>query len=380
MSDSLSSISNSVIFKETFNNAYNIMSNKYTKGSPFNISINNGIVSFNGTSSKITYKTINPCYTFRFKFKTSINNQKILRLSSTQSISINSSNQITSTGLSSPIYYVNSIQTQSITLNTWNEIVITTTTKVKCSDLQLGFDTTYYYGQLDIFEIYNRALNASEILLLYQSKLYTNQNNQLLLLLDFDSTQGVLNDLTGKNILNASNVSIKKIGKTYSAYFNGATAKIDCGSDFIGTKNVTVGVWLKRAGNGSGTHSRILTNNQFLMADAGAFTNNGGQFTSDNYAGSYLQISTYSKNYFEFIILCRNGINSALGRYNDTLTFGASGTPTTGITNIFIGNNLAGNEAFKGYIAKLQVYEGIPSNINNFAAQLYNSQKIILGL
>jgi len=380
MSDSLSSISNSVIFKETFNSAYNIMSNKYTKGSPFNISINNGIVSFNGTSSKITYKTINPCYTFRFKFKTSINNQKILRLSSTQSISINSSNQIISTGLSSPTYYVNGFQTQTITLNTWNEIVITTTTKVKCSDLQLGFDTTYYNGQLDIFEIYNRALNASEILLLYQNKLYTKQNNQLSLLLDFDSTSGIVKDLSGKNALTASNVSIKKIGKVYSAYFNGSTAKIDCGSDFISTKNVTVTFWIKRAGNGSGVHSRILTNNQFLLSDVGAFTASGGQFTSDNYAGSYVQITTYSKKYFEFILLSRNGLNAAFGRYNDGFAFGPAGTPTAGTTNVFIGNNLAGNEAFKGYIAKLQVYEGIPFNVQNFAAQIYNSQKIMLGI
>jgi hypothetical protein len=165
--ESLAKINDSLVFRETLNDASSVIRNG---GSITSVIFENGEGSFNGSSSKITYPTVRGVKSIRIILTPSSTTEDIVKLSSSHSISV-SGGTISATGLSSPTVYVNGIATSTVTA-TRSEIVITTATAFNADDLQLGYISSYYNGDIDLVEIYNRALTASEVSNLYNQRYY----------------------------------------------------------------------------------------------------------------------------------------------------------------------------------------------------------------
>lgn len=184
------------------------------------------------------------------------------------------------------------------------------------------------------------------------------------LILDFNSTNGVLQERTGKT-LTATDVSIVKSGSKYSAKFNGSTSKIDTGSDCIGTKAVTVCGWIKANSFGEGSVGAICYNEKFVFRLNSL--NNVFQLYSDGITNILSANNSISFGGFIFIAITRKIDGKASfyiggGTTAPILSGSAeqsSGTPTAGTTNLIIGNNNAGTRTFDGLIPTVKIYEGI---------------------
>jgi hypothetical protein len=162
-------------------------------------------------------------------------------------------------------------------------------------------------------------------------------------------------------------VSIVKRGTKYSASFNGTTSRINTGSDFIGTKAITVCGWINPTGWGGGSLGAIIDNSRTILQKFAISATTGRiRLTSDNstYATSATGLIT---NQNQFICVTRTTAGVVNFYIGDSTTAPvisgtanqASGTPVAGTTNVFIGNNSAANRTFDGLIPMLDVYEGI---------------------
>lgn len=188
------------------------------------------------------------------------------------------------------------------------------------------------------------------------------------LLLDFDSTQGTIKDRTGKNTLTPTDVSIKKIGQSYSADLNGTTSLIDTGSDWIGTKAITVCGWIKPYSWGEGGYGRIIDNAKtllwfnYLLAQYVLSTTTGNSIAKSATNSvilnklQFLAVTRTSAGVINFYIGDKTTAPLLSGSANQT-----DGTPVAGTTNVIIGNNSGTTRTFDGNISELKVYENILS-------------------
>jgi len=193
------------------------------------------------------------------------------------------------------------------------------------------------------------------------------------MLMDFDSTQGVLEDKSGLRTLTPTNVSIRRFGSIFGAYFD-LTGKIDCGADFIGTKNITINSWIYPTGNGGGGFGRILDNGRlffFIFNTTYQFdvSSDGTEIKSAN--------NSWQFNKPVMVTVTRNSVGRVYFYVNGVLSGTASqdsGVPGLGSTNLIIGNNNASARGFQGYIFTTQILEGFAST--NQISQWYSSQKL----
>jgi len=174
----------SCLFRETFINELNVRKNG---GVPSNVLFDNkGTAIFNGTNAQIIYKptvfTKTKQYAFRVIFSLNkvntsnyaycFNISSLLKLS----YNINDSKLVMFGGP----HYVNGLVTNIATyqqhVKTFIEIVsVQTSDAFNLGKLILGSGLNIYYGNISmkLFEIYNRALSASEVQNLYSQRLYT---------------------------------------------------------------------------------------------------------------------------------------------------------------------------------------------------------------
>ena len=362
MKEALTSPYNKIVFRETFNSEQAVRNNG---GVPTDVTISKGIGSFNGTSSGIVYpKNFNGTYSIRIRFKepTSFTSTQYLcdfRQGTGVGYVYCSGTSIHSPGGTK---YANGVASNySIAVK---EIVVSGIS-ITSTELTMGKRTApgknYFDGDLELFEIYEGVLTPSEVKNLYRNS-WAKDDIKKDLLLDYDSTNGYITDRTGKNTLTPTDVSIKKTGSFYGAEFNGVTSKIDTGSDFIGTKAITVCGWIYNT-NSIG-YQRILDNSKFRLGLHS--TNNTVQVTSDQVRFVY-SLKTIPFNSWQFISLTRkvDGKTSFyLGdKSNSPVLNGSvdldSGTPTVAASNVFIGSHPSGTTFFYGNIPMLKVYEGI---------------------
>ena len=363
MKEALTSPYNKIVFRETFNSEQAVRNNG---GVPTAVTISKGIGSFNGTTSEIVYpKNFNGTYSIRIRFKepTSFSSAQYLcdfRQGTGVGFVYCSETYIISPGGTK---YVNGVaSTSSIAVK---EIVVSGMT-ITSTEMTMGRRTapftSYFIGDLELFEIYEGVLTPSEVKNLYRNS-WAKDDIKKDLLLDYDSTNGYITDRTGKNTLTATDVSIKKTGGFYSSEFNGSTSKIDTGSDFIGTKAVTICGWIYNT-NSIG-YQKILDNSKFRL---GLHPTNTVQVTSDQVKFVYSP-KTIPVNSWQFISITRkvDGKTSFyLGdKSNSPVLNGSvdldSGTPTVAASNVFIGSHPSGTTFFYGNIPMLKVYEGILS-------------------
>ena len=221
-------------------------------------------------------------------------------------------------------------------------------------------------------------------------------HNNLTCLLDFDSTRGVLEDKTGKNVLtnNSNNVVIKKLGRVYSAYFN----TVPGGADYLQTLNIeinstsfVVSTWIRCNYYGGNQTVWSLGNDIsspnfiYVMLDTGsivyysALDNNSAAlvnttYTSTNqYRQRFLHILTTWNFNAKTTSLYTNGVNRG------NISYSGSISPSNKFT---LGNRSITTyyRNLRGYMPKLQVFKGLPNNMDQFVSQIYNSQKWQFGI
>jgi len=385
--ESLQSIDRSCVFRETFNNSSAVVNNNYSKGSlsTTGVSFKNGTGIFNkGTITYPNLKNVkNKTYTYRVVFKLlsySTDYQSIVRLTDGSSaptiipISLGSVAAFNGTG------YMNGVVQSGfpfIPLNKTIEFVcVFSTSSIQSILLGSYISNTFQANcQIDLFEIYNRALSAVEVKLLYQQRLYT-QPNELPLLLDFDSTRGVLEDRTNINNFTITNsVSILQIGKVKSAYFNG-TGFLNTVKTVNLYQDISFNIWFLTKSNGIDVARTLFGNGKTYLS---IFVNK--YFLTSDTATIDTTTATVKKNQWVNIFGFRKLIDGK-GSYYINGVFDSilsSGVPSTN-QNINLQIGSGGNSQTKGYISKLQIYKGIPSNPDQFTAQLYDSQKGQFGL
>ena len=365
MKEALTSPYNKIVFRETFNSEQAVRNNG---GVPTAVTISKGVGSFNGTSSYIKYnKALNGVYSVRIKAK-NINPSAFciyvdFRNSNGSGIGYITGG-ILSLSVSSGTAYVNGVAT-AIVNTTSSDIVITGMT-INCFEIFLNtrYNLINWLGaDVDLVEIYEGVLTPSEVKNLYRNS-WAKDDIKKDLLLDYDSTNGYITDRTGKNTLTATDVSIKKTGGFYSSEFNGSTSKIDTGSDFIGTKAVTICGWIKAYSYGRANYGRIVDNGKLFFLVDGALkslrfsSNAASEVTSA--ANSILLRKWY------FVVAIRN-VSGLAAFYIGNKTSAPvvsgenlnSGAPISGVNNVLMGGNATGSRTFYGNIPMLKVYEGI---------------------
>jgi len=197
-------------------------------------------------------------------------------------------------------------------------------------------------------------------------------------ILNFDSTQGVIQDLTGLNTLTATNVTVQRVGKVYSAYFNGSNSVITFPllPSMYSTTSMIVSVWFKRLKQVGNGYALILHNIANTLYPINIQLNTSGislwfpTITAYYFGGG----EKYSA-WYNAIIIANQYYN--YGFVNNSIVTNNVKTTTQFSLNstfIFSMGNFA-SAYIKEYIAKAQIFTGIPQNPANFAANLYNSQR-----
>lgn len=145
--------------------------------------------------------------------------------------------------------------------------------------------------------------------------------------------------------------------------FSGASNKIDCGSDFIGTSACTITAWINARSLGGSSGARILDNGKtiFKMAATSAVQLQSDGATTVGSATSGVTFKTWA-----FISATRTSVGVTNIYINGVLSSAAnqsSGTPASGTTNVVIGNNNAASRNFDGFIDEVRVYNRVLSSI-----------------
>lgn len=115
---------------------------------------------FNGTSSSITrMANVTAIQSFEFTIYPTANNRTVYTATGI-SVSINSSSQLASSGLTSPVFYVNGVQTTAITLNAFSHCVVTHSSVDYAS---FNFGASSFLGNAQTLRPFNGILSAKEI-------------------------------------------------------------------------------------------------------------------------------------------------------------------------------------------------------------------------
>jgi len=163
--ESLSGIDKRLIFRETFNDEASVRANG---GTPTAVTFSNGVGSFNGTTSFISYprRFKNEIYSIRIRF-TRIGSLQTKYLFDCDNrtvsfIHLNSSGHVNTPGTR----YVDGVAISTYTVNT-KEIVVTGLTLNSLANFRIGAstDSTAFVVDADfeLFEIYKGTLTADEV-------------------------------------------------------------------------------------------------------------------------------------------------------------------------------------------------------------------------
>jgi hypothetical protein len=386
MKESLYNHDNGVIFRETFNSEQDSIKNG---GTPTDVTFSSGVATFNGSSSKINYGKDNKfnfsdnIFSIAGKITTGSDITNIQAVITTKDIGSSENGfefRIFSGNLEFGINNgaASNVAQKSISTNqtlhfvcvsdgTNNNIYIDSvagTSKViagnggQSDDFIVASDSGGgQFGEfsLEYFEIYNRALTANEVALLYEGNLYREPvfTNEVL---SIDSRNGGIYDKLGNTLTNTG-VSIVRDGGVYSQRYNGDISKLDCGSDLIGTGDKTFIIWFKAFSDGELGQGRLLSNGKLELF----FTTTGFKLRSDGVTTSQIS-NVWVPNVWNNLIITRssdgtcayysNGVLQTTGLSSD------SGVPEAGTTNLIVGNNNAGIVCHDGNIA---IVKAVPS-------------------
>src|SRR3989344_947475 len=239
----------------------------------------------------------------------------------------------------------------------------------------------YWNGSIDEARIYNRALSAPEIKRLYNmgSGIKTASQTSkitsgLLAYYTFDGADvyengAVVADKSGNGnngAVTGARVGPGKIGQ--ALHFDGINDLVNTGSDFIGTSALTISVWVYRE-NAAGTQ-RIVGNNRTILS-----TNTTGRilFISDGSTTISSGNNCADAGKWTHVVVTRTSSGVA-NFYCSSAQYGtadqASGTPTAGTENVFLGNRGSCAEPWDGPLDEIRIYNRVLSAAE--IKELYN--------
>ncbi|HMA59519.1 MAG TPA: LamG-like jellyroll fold domain-containing protein [Halanaerobiales bacterium] len=365
MKESLYHIDNRCVFRETFNDEFTVRKNGRVST---NVSFKNGIANFNGVSSRIVCNGIllNGTYSIRIKVKDiTLSNQYLcdFRLNSgTGYIHLLQNGNF---DMSSGTTYSNGSLSSTYSTST-TELVISGIT-VDVTQISIGrrytADFEYFFGGMDLFEIYKGALTAEEVSLLYNGKVDKELNTGTTLL-DYQSTNGVIENSGKQSELTPTDVEVVKNGSFYTSKFNGSSSNISIGV-IDNTGNRTFTGWINPYSLGENNAGHIYSdqdyNNLYLSSGKLKLNRNGSPSVAES---SDIE---FNKMLFFAITSTSTGVtNIYIGDKNTAPVLSGSadqevGSPIASSTVTYIGNRHAGDRAFDGLIPKLRIEEGILS-------------------
>jgi len=229
-------------------------------------------------------------------------------------------------------------------------------------------NSDYFLGTIDYVEIYEGTLTASEVKNLFLG--LTNipfpdmvQDNNLQLLSKVESQTGVIQDRY--NTITNTSVELQKLGNTYVQSYNRSDSKLDLGSDFIGTGDITFCVWLKGEDGSETNFARIFSNGKLEIREQRL--SNLYQIESDGATFASVTATGLDMNKLRFLCITRTAagiVNGYIGYLDSAPVLSGSanrnsGTPSAGTTNVIIGNNNGQTATYKGYMFTPQIYSGL---------------------
>ena len=341
-------------------------------GEPTDVTFgDNGVGSFNGTTSKVNYNlTLNGTYSVRIRCNpTSF--AALMVLFDSRGTNFDGSGLVyldTTTGSvvkSSGTSYVNGIATASTSVGVMNEVVVTGVTMLQGTGANLSLIGATFgndfelLGTIDLFEIYEGTLTPSEVSNLYNDVWNKEQNFGTSTLIDFDSTNGVLELGDLNETFTQNNVDIVKTNR-YAAKWNGVDSLIDTGSTLDGlVGDITILIWVNLYSEGGGNTGRLLSNDELEL-----FITSSNELKFERDGGTNKTLGTIPLNKPTFIAITSTAAGSSVGYVvNDgvmtTSTAQACGTPVSSLVNLIIGNLVAGSRVTDGLIYKVKVVDQI---------------------
>ena len=241
-----------------------------------------------------------------------------------------------------------------------------------------GFSTRFFNGKIDDCRIYNRALTATEVALLYNtsSSLHvasspkTVLTNGLLGYWTFDGNDmpsGQVNDVSGNgnngSLLNAATSSVYTIGKVGQGLnFDGVNDEINYGniSSTLFASDFTLALWVKPAAVAT---SYIMGKFTSTTATTDILTrsgNNNFEFRIDQNTGNDIATTngTLVAGKWTHLVVTRIGtdLRMYLNGVNDGAVTNSEDGSTTG--NLVLGDRyVAAGLPFKGNVDDFRVYE-----------------------
>ena len=180
MKESINGCDKNLIFREVFDSESGVRSRN---GTPTAVTFANGVGSFNGTSSKINY-TQNFKGILSLRFKIRVTNLATLNYlfdprgsneDGTGYAYIAANGTIT---IPSGTVYLNGVASSTVVINTDYDVIITGMTVVGGTGTNLSVFGTrvsnqlYFYGTMELIEIYEGTLTANDVKNLYENKAY----------------------------------------------------------------------------------------------------------------------------------------------------------------------------------------------------------------
>jgi len=243
--------------------------------------------------------------------------------------------------------------------------------------------TAFAKVSADDIRIYNRALSASEILELYnQTKINYSAsvgtlNQGLIGWWTFDGNNLIQNvtDRSGNNnngfLQNVTATSSKvvpgKIGQGFDFTANNTAVKVGT-TDFIGTGDATFCAWIYQ--KSAASNDTAIYNGKFQFIQT---TSNRWYFSNDGVTTLITPVSTIVLNRWDFYCATRSGTDGNIYQNGMNIKSGAAGTPTSGTTAVYIGNNSGSTHSLGGYMDDVRLYGRALSALE--IQQLYNAGK-----
>lgn len=159
--------------------------------------------------------------------------------------------------------------------------------------------------------------------------------------------------------------------------FNGTTSLIDCGTQLLGTGDVTVTAWINPTNFGENSTGRIVDNGKLIVSvwdtnDRIVWSSDGAGTNPVSAVNSILATSTH------FVAVTRPTGGDNCNCYIDGVLSGTanqdSGTPATGDTNLIIGNKADATRTFNGNITNVIIFNKLLTITQ--IGQMYNKHKV----
>jgi len=409
MGYSVAHVDKSCVFRQTFENGeYDVLNNPYNKGISTEVIYLNNTAVFNGTSSYIQYPIKNIKHrkpiSIRIKGKVTSTLNRVLfdarnsnfvgcffRFNAATNILAAASSNLGGTALT----YLNGVlYNNEIFNNTYVDIVATFTIGAIYSILiAKDFNSASLFAtvSLDLVEIYDRVLTASEIKLLYQDKLYKQSRaTEASCVFDLDVADRIISDKSsyGRPLTIGGNISVVNSPAPCIKFPNSSAAYIST-PDFIGTDDVYGYTWIKprfRSGGLTMLWSSLLENGPFKFrfndSNQRLYLYSDGTTFNFTVAATIPATTWYCVGFYRR----RSGLFrvfvNGVSKMTAAATEYGSGVPLAATYVCSIGRSPdTGGNYYNGYMSKMKVFRGnVPGNIEDILANFYNSEKSYYGV